>query len=84
MFNWSNGGVWFHSVPDRPALDVVTGALFLTGVLLIMVRYAQKRRWLDVLLASMPILLLPSILSLAFPDENPSLNRTAGHSYPRS
>jgi hypothetical protein len=79
MFNWNNGGIWVHSVPNRPALDVVTGALFLTGVLLILVRYAQKRRWLDVLLlASIPILLLPSILSLAFPDENPSLNRTAG------
>jgi len=79
MFNWNNGGIWVHSVPNRPALDVVTGALFLTGVLLLLVRYAQKRRWLDVLLlASIPILLLPSILSLAFPDENPSLNRTAG------
>ena len=31
MFNWNNGGIWVHSVPDRPALDVVTGALFLAG-----------------------------------------------------
>lgn len=31
-----------------------------------------------VLLAAIPILLMPSILSLAYPGENPSLNRTAG------
>jgi hypothetical protein len=79
MFNWNNGGIWVHSVPDRPALDVVTGALFLAGILLLVVRYVQRRHWLDLfLLASIPILLLPSILSLAFPAENPSLNRTAG------
>ena len=50
MFNWNNGGIWVHSVPDRPALDVVTGALFLIGVLLLLVRYAQKRHWLDLFL----------------------------------
>jgi dolichyl-phosphate-mannose-protein mannosyltransferase len=79
MFNWNNGSIWVHSVPDRPALDVVAGALFMLGVLLLLVRYVRQRHWLDaLLLLSVPILLLPSILSLAFPDENPSLNRTAG------
>jgi hypothetical protein len=76
-FNWNNGNIWVHSVPNRPALDVVMGALFLLGVVLLVVRYVQGRHWLDLfLLLSVPILLLPSILSLAFPDENPSLNRT--------
>jgi hypothetical protein len=43
------------------------------------VRYIRQRHWLDLfLLVSIPILLMPSILSLAFPDENPSLNRTGG------
>ena len=28
MFNWDNGNIWVHSIPGRPALDVVTGALF--------------------------------------------------------
>ena len=79
VFNWDNGGIWVHSLPDRPALDVVTGALFLIGVALLLLRYARGRQWLDLfLLVSIPLLLLPSILSLAFPDENPSLNRTAG------
>jgi hypothetical protein len=79
MFNWNNGTIWVHSLPNRPALDVVTGALFLVGVVLLIVRYWRMRHWLDLfLLLSVPILLMPSILSLAFPGENPSLNRTAG------
>jgi len=79
MFNWDNGTIWVHSLPDRPALDMVTGALFLIGITLLLLRYIRARHWLDLfLLLSIPILLLPSILSLAFPDENPSLNRTAG------
>lgn len=79
MFNWNNGNIWVHSVPNRPALDIVTGALFVIGVVLLLVRYVRERHWLDLfLLLSIPILLLPSILSLAFPDENPSLNRTGG------
>jgi hypothetical protein len=79
VFNRDNGGIWVHSVPGRPAMDVVTGALFVIGVALLAVRYARERNWLDLfLLVSIPLLLLPSILSLAFPDENPSLNRTAG------
>jgi len=79
MFNWDNGSIWVHSVPGRPALDVVTGALFVIGILLLVVRYARQRDWRDLLLlVSIPILLMPSVLSLAFPGENPSLNRTGG------
>jgi 4-amino-4-deoxy-L-arabinose transferase-like glycosyltransferase len=83
MFNWDNGSIWVHSIPDRPALDVITGALFLFGVVLLLAQYVRLRHWQDLfLLISIPILLLPSILSLAFPDENPSLNRTAGAMVP--
>ena len=78
-FNWNNGGIWVHSIPDRPALDVVGGALFLLGVFLILIRYLRSRHWADlVLLLAIPLTQMPSILSLAFPAENPSLNRTAG------
>jgi hypothetical protein len=79
MFNWYDGVIWVNSIPYRPALDVVTGALFLIGVVLLIVRYIREHHWLDLfLLLSIPILLLPSILSLAFPEENPALNRTSG------
>jgi hypothetical protein len=79
MFNWDNGHIWAHSVPSRPALDLVTAALFVFGVVFLIIRYARQRDWRDLLLlVSIPILILSSVLSLAFPGENPSLNRTGG------
>jgi len=79
MFFLHNGEVWVHSIPYRPALDIVSAALFFVGAVLLLVRYVKTKHWRDAfLLISIPILLLPSILSLAFPNENPSLNRTAG------
>jgi hypothetical protein len=78
-FNWNNGNIWVHSIPNRPALDIVSGALFLLGAFLVLIRYLRSRHWADlVLLLAIPFTQMPSILSLAFPDENPSLNRTAG------
>ncbi len=78
-FNWYNGDIWVHSIPGRPALDVVSGALFLLGVSLVLFRYIRSRNWMDLmLLLAVPFLQMPSILSLAFPEENPSLNRTGG------
>jgi hypothetical protein len=77
MFFWSNGNVWVHSIPLRPALDVVSAALFFLGFVLVIVRYVRQRTWQDLfLVVSIPMLLMPSILSLAFPAENPALNRT--------
>ena len=79
MFNWDNGQIWVHSVPYRPALDVVSGALFVIGIFLLLVRYIRQRHWLDLfLLLAVPLLQLPSIVSLAFPTENPALNRAGG------
>ena len=79
MFAWDDGEIWVHSVTHRPVLDVVSGALFHLGVLIVLVRYWLQRHWQDLfLLLSLPLLMLPSILSLAFPAENPSLNRLGG------
>jgi len=79
MFQWDNGQTWVHSIPGRPALGLITAALFSLGVILLIARYIKHRHWLDLgLLLSIPVLMLPSILSLAFPAENPSLNRTSG------
>lgn len=81
MFNYDDGEIWVHSVMHRPALDIVSAVLFLLGIVLILVRYIRDRHWLDLfLLVSIPLLLLPSILALAFPGENPALNR-AGAGY---
>ena len=79
MFNFDDGEIWVHSVTHRPALDIVSAALFAIGVVLVVVRYIRNRHWLDLfLLVSIPLLLMPSILSLAFPGENPALNRAGG------
>jgi len=79
MFFWNNGDTWVHSVSQRPALGVVSAALFFLGVVMLLVRYSRARNWLDLFwLISIPLLMMPSILSLAFPSENPSLNRTGG------
>jgi hypothetical protein len=79
MFAWNNGEIWPVSIPYRPALDVVTAALFYLGIVLLLIRYLRQRNWVDLfLILAVPLLLLPSILSLAFPNENPALNRMAG------
>jgi hypothetical protein len=79
MFNWDDGEIWVNSMPHRPALDFITGALFVIGVVLVLVRYLRGRDWRDlVLLAWIPLLIMPSVLSLAFPGENPALNRAGG------
>ncbi len=83
MFGWSDGNIWVHSVTGRPALDIVSAALYYLGGVMLIVRYLRQRRWQDmVILLSIPLLMLPSILSLAFPDENPALNRAAGAMVP--
>ncbi|MBN1145628.1 MAG: glycosyltransferase family 39 protein [Anaerolineales bacterium] len=83
MFSWDAGEVWPISIPHYPALDVVAGALFYMGAGLLLIRYLRRRHWLDLfLLVSIPVLLLPSVLALAFPAENPNLYRTGGAMVP--
>jgi hypothetical protein len=79
MFGWDGGDVWTVSIPHHPALDTVSAALCYLGMGLLFIRYIRRRNWLDLfLLLSVPMLMLPSILSLAFPQENPVLSRTSG------
>jgi hypothetical protein len=76
---WDDGWVWVHSIPKRPALDVVSAAMYLLGLVVGILRYIRTRDWrIPFLIFAVPFLMLPSIFSLAFPDENPCLNRTAG------
>ncbi|MBM2811249.1 MAG: putative rane protein [Chloroflexi bacterium] len=78
MWNWKGDRSWVESVPGDPALDWVTGALFALGVV-----YAIYRAWTrkDVvaatLVAGLLVLTLPSSLAIAFPGENPHLNRAS-------
>ena len=79
MLNYDNGGIWVHSVAGRPALGVVSGAFFIIGAALLLTRYFKAGHWRDLyLLLAIPLLQLPSTLSIAFPEENPALNRAGG------
>lgn len=79
MFSWDDGEVWVVSIPGHPALGYISGGLFYLGAGLLLLRYLRHRHWLDLfLLLSIPALMLPSIMSLAFPNENPNLYRTGG------
>jgi len=79
MFFNNNGVIWVHSIPNRPAFDVVSAALTFIGTFFGIVQSIKQKNWLTTaILVSIPLLLMPSILSLVFPSENPSLNRTGG------
>ncbi len=78
MYFWSNGDIWPHSLPNYPALDSVMAVFYMFGCVILIARFIRKRMWQDLsLLISVPLLMMPSILSLAYPAENPSLNRTS-------
>lgn len=79
MFNISGGGIWVVGIKDRPAFDLFSAGLWLLGALLAAYRYRQSRSWADLfILLCVPLMLLPSMLSLAFPEENPAMNRASG------
>lgn len=79
MFNYRGDGVVTNTIPFSPQLDTVTGGLFLLGVVYLLWQLIlfRDRRTLYILL-SIFVMLLPSILSIAFPGENPSVVRTGG------
>jgi uncharacterized membrane protein len=76
MFNYLGDPVWVNGLPGKPVLDLITGALFVTGVVFLLLRQVLRRdRVAGALLLLIPLLLLPSTLSIAFPNENPSVVR---------
>ncbi|MGQ9493488.1 MAG: glycosyltransferase family 39 protein [Anaerolineae bacterium] len=73
MFNWMGDDAWPESVPLRPALDYVSGGLFILGAAYVLYLLFLKRKPIALyLVVSMFVLLLPSTLAIAFPIENPS------------
>ncbi|MCL4814590.1 MAG: glycosyltransferase family 39 protein [Vicinamibacteraceae bacterium] len=76
---WRNGGSgWIMGPPGEPALDLVVRVLFAAGLVAVARRVWTRGGWVDwLLLAAVPLLVVPSALALAFPVEVPSLNRSA-------
>ncbi len=79
MFNYTHDVVWVANLPDRPAMDALLGALLVAGAAACL---ALSRRsgnpWPALTLAAGLLMLVPSALSIAFPNENPSVVRTGG------
>ena len=79
MFNGLGDGAWVHSVPTLPTLDEISAALFVLGAAYVLYLLLVKRRPIALyLLVAVFIVLLPSTLSIAFPNENPSTLRASG------
>jgi 4-amino-4-deoxy-L-arabinose transferase-like glycosyltransferase len=79
MFNYEGDDAWPESVPTRPALDYVSGGLFVLGAAHVLYLLLVKRNPLAVyLLVAIFVLLLPCTLSIAFPNEVPSNLRASG------
>ncbi|MCX7840450.1 MAG: glycosyltransferase family 39 protein, partial [Anaerolineae bacterium] len=79
MFNWTSDAAWPNSLPNDPALDYVSGGLFVLGVAYALYRLARYREnAYAFVLGGIVIMLLPSALALAFPNENPSVVRAGG------
>lgn len=79
MFNYRGDIIFLHNAPTFPAYTPLMGALFFMGMLLWAFRLARKRDAGDALMfVTLFIMLLPSALSIASPNENPSHTRTSG------
>lgn len=79
MFNYTSDRVWVANLPGQPAMDVVLGGLLVVGVVATIALSLRRRDpWPALILAAGLLMLLPSALSIAFPQENPSVVRTGG------
>ncbi len=79
MFNWQGDAAWPSNVPGDPALDYVTGGLFVLGVAYALYRWLRFReKAYAFVLIGWIVMLLPSASSLAIVGENPSMVEASG------
>jgi hypothetical protein len=79
MFNLRGDVVPVNTIPGSPVMGIVSAAMFALGISYLLWRLVlhRDRRALYVLV-TLFVLILPSILSLTFPGENPSVVRSGG------
>jgi len=79
MYNFRGDGAWISSVPGERMMDTITGGLLVLGAAAWLVRLRLRGDPADAFaVAAILIMLLPSALALAFPNENPSTTRASG------
>ncbi|RIL10395.1 MAG: hypothetical protein DCC75_04460 [Proteobacteria bacterium] len=78
MFHYSSDRHWFHNPPGYPALSTLGGILMILGIVQASARAVRKEFNSGALLFLVIVLILPSTLALAFPNEVPHLGRASG------
>jgi hypothetical protein len=79
MFNVTGDQAWPNNLPNDPALDFVTGGIFVLGVFTALYRVWRHRETMYAhMLIAILFMLMPSALSIAFPNENPGNIRALG------
>ena len=83
LVNWSNNSSWVDGIAKRPAFDCASAVLFLVGLVWVITLWRKEKHWTWLTIPLLWVLLLiPSVMSLAFPLENPSLSRAYGAAIP--
>jgi len=78
-YTFKSDGAWFQSAPFHPLMDTATGALFIVGIAAwIGLMLRRRDPGFDLIFPALFIMLLPSALAVAFPNENPSNTRLSG------
>ena len=83
IINWTNRSSWVDGISNRPALDILSATVFIIGFIALLVGIIKEKRWQWLVwLILIPLFMVPSAMSLAFPLENPSLSRAYGLALP--
>ncbi len=79
MYAWKGDVQWISNVPNQPHMDPLSVSLLALGVAAWLARLVRRHDPVDLTLVFVAaIMLLPSALALAFPNENPSATRASG------
>jgi hypothetical protein len=79
MFNYRGDVIFLHNAPGYPHLDPLLGAMLIVGLagwVMWLDRRGDRVDWL--IIPAILIMLLPSALAIAQPNENPSTTRASG------
>ncbi|MFQ6101714.1 MAG: glycosyltransferase family 39 protein [Anaerolineae bacterium] len=78
MFHWRGDSVALSTLKYEPVLDPILGGMMILGLVVALARMVSRCDHLTLgLLVAGAVALLPSALSLSFPEENPSVMRTS-------
>jgi hypothetical protein len=79
MFHWRGDQGWINGLPYAPELDPYAGALLIAGAVSSLALLLRRRDPVYLIIpVGLFIMLLPSALSIAMVDENPSATRASG------